>query len=316
MQLTPTFSVVLLLALSAAAAELVYVDGRRETVDDAKLEDGAVLVRFERGLRRVPRSDVAKIVGNDGHEETIARAMVPGALTAEQRADLDGLAKVDDLAFLQARQRLAASMSEAVLARLGEIAASSDPAARARAGDVMVKMGTEASVDAAVALGLGDASDKVRTQVASSLSGIAGLVATQGWQEKLRPGLEHKDRTVRALFSLALGRAGDATAIPVLRRDALTHADHHVRESAAETLAELGDDGGLDLLLKMARRTKHPAGDDAILLAERIRVCGLLGKLGNEKAVTTLKTIARSRDESLADAAKQALDAIAVKRDG
>lgn len=309
----PALALLALLALPVRAAEIVYVDGRREASEKVVVKEDEILVRFEKGLRRVPRADVAKVVQDDGSVVTIERDLADAALTDAQRADLDGLAKLDEPALLQAQQRLAASLSRAVLERLKELAASKDPRTRARAAVVLVRMGVPESVEPAVAMALGDASGDVREQAASALFGIAGLVEAQGWQATLRPGLEHSDRKIRAIFALVLGQAGDEEAVPALKKDALRHSDHHIRESAAEALAALGDDAGVPLLIKMLTRTRHPAGDDAILRAEKIRVCGHLERLAAKKALPALKRVARSGHPELAAAAQRAVDAILAK---
>jgi sugar phosphate isomerase/epimerase len=86
-----------------------------------------------------------------------------------------------------------------------------------------------------------------------------------------------------------------------------------VRESAAEVLAELGDDAGVSVLVGMLSRTRHPAGPDLparIALDEKIRVCDLLGRLKAKGAVEALKKAARAKEAELAAAAQRAIDAI------
>jgi hypothetical protein len=63
----------------------------------------------------------------------------------------------------------------------------------------------------------------------------------------------------------------------------------------------------------MLTRTKHPGGPELpakIALDEKIRVCGLLGRLKAKRAVDALRKAAGAKEPELAAAAQRALDAI------
>ena len=306
--------VLILLGLVSApvvATEIVHLDGTRTNSERVVVKDDVILVAFDKGMRQIPKAGVAMIVNDDGGRVILDRKLVEGAPASQ--ADIKALETADGAAYLTARQRLAASMSREVFAKAKELSKAKKPETRARAGEVLAGLGVPESLDAAVAIALKDKSAAVRNRVASSLFAIIGLIEAHDWHAKLRPGLESEHQKTRATFALVLGMAGDKAAIPVLKRDALRHRDHHFRESAAETLARLGDDAGVDVLVKMLRRKRHPAGEE-ILVVEKIRICGHLERLGAKKALPALRREAKSSNGDLAAAALRAVKAIAAKQ--
>ena len=127
---------------------------------------------------------------------------------------------------------------------------------------------------------------------------------------------------------MILAEVGEQDATPVLK-EMLKHSDHHRRESAAESLAELGDDSGAAELVKMLEYTdkNHPlltsnkemkSDKDGwknllkIVDEERIRVCGHVEKLKIQKAKGALQKLAGSTNPNVAEAAKKALSALAA----
>jgi hypothetical protein len=106
-------------------------------------------------------------------------------------------------------------------------------------------------------------------------------------------------------------------------------SDHHVREDAAMTLAECGNDAGSKLLVVMARRDRSPemeanrGADEAtkalvarLARRERLRACELLGRLQVQSAVAMLRGLAAGKDEELAAAAKRAIARIEAAPSG
>jgi HEAT repeat protein len=119
---------------------------------------------------------------------------------------------------------------------------------------------------------------------------------------------------------------GNKDGAEILKK-ALDDKDHHVRETAAEALAELGDDSGANVLIKMLKYTErnHPfllANKDVqrdksawadlvkITVDEKVRVCGLLGSLKCKEARSVLKTLSQSKTSEIAEAASNALKEI------
>lgn len=305
----------LLLAFAsvAQAAEVVWLDGRRETVRRVVVKADRVLVSFEKGMRSIPKRRLVKLVGDDGKPIAFERKLVDGPLGDQDQAALAMIPEAPPDRLPSVQERLADSLSRTVLERLVALAGAKKPELRARAATTLLLMGVDESIRAGLSVAVGDKDKAVRRRLASTLPQIAGALELCGSRDEVAKGLADKDSYARAAFALALGRLGDERAIPILKRDGIKHRDHHVRESAAEALAELGDDAGVKVLVSMLTRTRHPAGDslpERLFVQEKVRVCGHLAKLRAKGAVPALKRAARSKNAELAKAARAALDAI------
>jgi HEAT repeat protein len=269
----------LALAVVAGAEDLVWLDGRREHVERVTIKGDTLLVPFEKGMRSVPVRRVVQVVGADGQEIALDRTLRDGEPRPEAAAALASLAAADEPALREIQERLADSMSRAVMDRLAQLAKDKKGDLRARAGETLLLMGTAEPLRAGLDIALGDADADVRRRVSSALFQVQGALRAEGLADRVAEGLGDRNPAVKATFALVLGGLGDARARDVLKA-CLRNGDHHVRESAAEVLAELGDDAGVSVLVGMLSRTRHPAGPDLparIALDEKIRVCDLLG---------------------------------------
>lgn len=299
----------LVLAVAAAAAEVVWLDGRREHVERVTVKGDLVLVPFEKGVRGIAVRRVVQVVGDDGQEVALDRALRDGALGAEAAAALTALPVADGPTLRELQERLADTMSRAVKDRLLELARDKKPELRARAVETLLLMGTAEALQAGLDLALGDADASVRHRGGSALFHVLGALRADGLADSVARGLLDRDARVKATCALVLGHLKDERARDALKV-CLKSGDHHLRESAAEALAELGDDAGVGVLLAMLTRAKHPTGDPRIALDEKIRVCGLLGRLKARRAVDALRKAARAEESELAAAAQRALDEI------
>jgi HEAT repeat protein len=297
----------------ADAAEVVWLDGRRETVSRVVVRDDRVLVSFAKGLRSVPKRRIVKAAGDDGAEIALDRKLVDGPPGAPIEAALAGLPDASPDSLPQLQEQLADSLSRAAMERLVELTTAKKAEVRTRAASTLLLMGVDEPLRAGLAVALGDKDREVRLRLASALYGVTGALDVAGLVGEVAKGLEDRDTGVRAAFAMVVGRLGDKRAIPVLKSAGLKNRDHHVRESAAEVLAELGDDAGVTVLIGMLTRTRHPAGKDfpeRLFVEEKVRVCRHLGRLRARKATSALEKAARSKHEELAKAAREALAAI------
>lgn len=304
---------VLILAQSGDAAEIVWLDGRHETVSRVAVRNDHVLIPFAKGLRSVPKRRIVKAVGDDGAEIALGRRLVDAPPGAPLEAALAALPDAAPDSLPQLQEQLADSLSRTVMERLVAYTKAKKAEVRARAASTLLLMGVDAPLRAGLAVALGDKDRKVRLRLASGLYGVTGALDAAGLADEVAKGLEDRDTGVRAAFALVLGHLGDKRAVPVLKSAGLKNRDHHVRESAAEALAELGDDAGVSVLIGMLSRTRHPAGKDfpeRLFVEEKVRVCRHLGRLRARKAIPALEKAARSKHEELAKAAREALAAI------
>jgi len=306
---------VLLVILAAgrpvSGAEVTWLDGRRETVARASVKGDSVLLSFDKGMRSVSKRRVVRLTGDDGAEIALARQLTDVPADGALKAALEELSAAPPERMRMVEEQLADSMSRAVVAELVELSRSKKADTRARAATTLLLMGLDEPVRAGLAVALGDPDKGVRLRLASTLFEVRAVLRT----DDVAPGLEDRDAAAKATFAMVLGGLGDRRAVPVLRTAGLKNSDHHVRESAAETLAELGDDAGVTILIGMLSRAKHPAGaslPERLVVEEKVRVCGHLERLRARKAVPALKQAARSKNAELAAAANRALAAIAA----
>jgi len=316
---------VLLVVPAARGDEIVLLDGRRESVDRAVLKGDFVMVKFARGLRRIPRRQVVKILHAGGREEVLERKLVERPLTQMEERLLKAMETAEPSSLRQIEEQLADGSSRALLEALKTSSSNSAGKTRVRAAEVMMMMCVKEAFEAALEVLRNDPEDTVREQLVSALFRILGALEVHGWHKQIIPLLEDTKRAVRTTAALALGQIGVAKATPVLEKEALRSRDHHVRESAAEVLAGLGNDAGVPILIRMLRRRTHPAAaggaadatekslHDRLLIEEKVRVCGLLERLKSRKARSALKAAARSKNPELAAAAARALQAIEAK---
>lgn len=247
------------------------------------------------------------------------------SMTSRQKALLGQLQSDPAPQWMIAAESLAKSPNSELVEKLSALGKSPNADHRRRAALVLSKIPSKASLGPALAVAVGDPDPKVRQDVALYLNadGTPSLLSEAKLLEPARKGLEDKIKEVRYAFALILSKVGDKAAIPTLK-SMLKKRDHHIKESAAEGLAELGDDSGARVLIKMIRYTdrNHPflvANKEvkrepkswARLLEtvdqERIRVCGHLEKLKCTKAKKALEKLRDRARPAVKEAAMKAL---------
>ncbi|MFN0058691.1 MAG: HEAT repeat domain-containing protein [Planctomycetota bacterium] len=257
------------------------------------------------------------------------KELAAGPLSAQQTQWLASLKSAPMPEWMGAAENLATKANTSVLAELVKLSQEKSDDLRIRAGRVLIKIRAKQSLAVAMQLALADKSTEVRKAVATDLcaDGVADLLKPADLLAEAKQGIADKIDDVRFAFAMILAKNGDAAATPTLK-EMLKHSDHHRRESAAESLAELGDDSGGAILIKMLEYTEknHPLlvankdvkKDEAswnnllrIVDAERIRLCGHIGKLKLKKAKGALEKLAAAKNPKVAEAAQHALNALA-----
>ncbi len=296
-------------------AEVVWLDGRRETVKRIVVKPDHLLVANSRGLQRLSKRRVVQARDNDGKAIVLRRELRDAPLDEALRGMLAALPGTPPEKWPRAQEQLADAMSRAVMQQLIGLTKDKRPETRARAGTVLLMMGIESPLRAGLSVAQQDKDKGVRRALASTLFQVAGALRAARLADTVAQGLADRDAIVKTSVALALGRMGDQRALPVLKAG-LKNRDHHVRESVAEALAELGSDAGVGVLIRMLSRRTHPAGPSLpkrLVIEEKIRMCDHLGRLRSKKAISALKKAGRSKNPELAAAAKRALDAVNAK---
>lgn len=256
-----------------------------------------------------------------------------GPLTNLQRSLLEQLKTVPPPQWMMTARKLADKPSASVLTELEKLANDDQEETRKRACYTLIKMKTKESLERAVKTALSDKSPSLRITVSSYLSSedTPDLLNKANLMVESKKGLSDRKQEVRFAFALILAKAGDKAAVPTLKK-MLSNRDHHHRQSAAESLAELGDDSGVKILIKMLSYTdkNHPflkanksmkkdasAWDSLLRIVreERLRICGLLGRLKAEKALPVLRKLAGSKDPEISKAARKSIEDIESTED-
>lgn len=290
------------------AGSVVAVDGSRAKV---KTADGA--------LRVVDARSIDVEVRADGTEKRHSCTLVAGPMAPPIAALLARLQKGEPLEMPDLSQ-LTVACSADLVAELGKVADGKTAASRALAVRALAMSATKEGLRAALDRAVADRSGALWREVAAQIPAGACLGALEalGAVEDVEKGLTSKERNVRFGCASAASRLGSKAALPVLATF-VGDSDHHVRESAAVTLAECGDPAGAKVLMVMCKRERAPveeANRDAdaatrdlvarIAKRERIRACELLGKLRYAAAAATLQALARHADAAIAAAARKA----------
>jgi hypothetical protein len=311
-----------LLAGAAFAGEIRMHDGRVLDGEVVRADAHHLVVRLADGRTvRLPKRDVRDTVSDDGVEAWYGVLLPDTPIMAAQKALLERLRAQRTLPPPDL-EKLTAEAGRPLHDRLVALARDEDASIRAAAASALARVGAQHSAYEALRVALGDESADVRRATAVALATERAVAALKYVQrpDALGDALRSEDRVLRFHLGWLAGRLGDRRAIPALR-PFVKDRDHHRRESAAVILAELGDDAGVRVLIGMLRRRESPAvkaNADAprsvreTLIAadrrERIRVCGLLGKLGARSAKPVLRKLASGDDEELARAAQEALE--------
>lgn len=251
------------------------------------------------------------------------RTLPPGDVTPEQQRLLDEIVSSPD--YFTPAMRLKTQANQGVLRKLEELAVSKEKELRTRAAYAMVVIASRETLAAAVRVALTDKETAVRESVAMGLLSpdVSKVMAEAGLLDECRKGLGDKKLEVQLAFAVILQVNGDKSGISVLEKG-LKHRDHHWQETSAEALAALDDDSGAPILIKMLSyddkshpllkanrelRTDREAWTRLLETVndERVRVCGLLGKLSYQKAIPVLEKLSRSSPSRVAEAAKEAI---------
>ncbi|MGE3166248.1 MAG: HEAT repeat domain-containing protein [Planctomycetota bacterium] len=254
------------------------------------------------------------------------RPLPPGDLTPAQQRSLDDLVASPD--YFSPAMRLREQANEGVFHALEALSTNKDKEVRGRAGYALVLIASKETLGAAIRIALTDKEVRVRETIATGLMSreIAELMTEAGLLEECKKGLADKKLEVRLAFALILQINHDPSGIAVLEKG-LAHRDHHWQETSAEALAELGNDAGGAILIKMLnyddknhpliRANPEARADQAALASlletindERVRVCGHLAKLRHRQALPVLEKLTRSQVARVAEAAKVAIEAI------
>lgn len=305
-------------AAAAAAAEIVYADGRRAEVADPKQDSQGRWMATREG-RRTPLTpgEVVAIVDDAGRETVTIPPVAKGPDAPEAAAALAAVADPSGAPPHVAAEKLAACPTQHVHDALVELARDAKKEVRSRGVAALVRLRTREGVVAATAAVLAEKDAALRREMAGWLFASQEIFRRCDVADAVRKGLEDKDAGVRIAFA-SLSPRDTALAISVLRADGLKSGDHHVRESAAEELAERRDGSGESVLIGMLARTRLPGIDDPalaerMLVEEQVRVARLLGRVCTDPGIAALKKAAKSsKHEAVRRAAQSALDAAAA----
>lgn len=299
------------------AGSVVSVDGSRAKV---RTTDGA--------MRMVDARSIDVELRADGTEKRHPCTLVAGPIAPPIAALLARLQKGEPLEMPDLSQ-LTMACSADLVAELGKVADGKAAAPRALAVRALTMSATKEGLRAALDRAIADRTGALWREVAAQIPAGACLGALEalGAVEDVDKGLTSKEKGVRFGCASAASKLGSKAALPVLATF-VGDSDHHVRESAAVTLAECGDPAGAKILMVMCKRERAPVEDanrdaDAatrdlvarIARRERIRACELLGKLRFAAAASTLQALGKHADAAIAAAAQRAAAAIEAGAD-
>jgi HEAT repeat protein len=303
------------LASGAAAAEIVYADGRRESVADPRQDGKGQWLATIEGRRTVLRpGEVVVIVDDAGAETVTIPALAEPPDPPETAAALAGLRDPKNDGWQQSAEQLARRPSRALLDALAALCADKNKELRRRGVAALARLRTRESVAAAAAAVVAEKDAALRRELASSLFSVQEIFRRADTAASVKAGVADKDAIVRVAFA-SLSPPDFAPAIPVLEADGLGSADHHVRESAAMELGERGDASGEGVLVSMLARTSMPGVTDdpalmeRLLVREQVAICRILGKLGTPGGKAALEKAKSSKFDAVRKAAEAALAA-------
>lgn len=304
----------LVLSLSAFADVAIRADGSRFEVDKpAKDSTGRWMGTIDGRRQALKPGEIVALVDERGEETSLTPELAPQAMTAAQAAALASVGDPRDEAWFASLETLASPPTRAAHDALVELAQSGKKDVKVRVVAALARMRTRESSLAAARAVLDEKDAKVRRDAAASLFSVREILRRSDAAELVTAGLADKDKLVRVEFAL-VAPLDMPQASEVLRKDGLAHGDHHVRESAAVELGRRGDASGMTVLAAMLARNAMPGMEDdpemgaRYLVAEQVEICGILARLGGDKARAALtKAQAKSPHDAVRAAAERAL---------
>lgn len=298
----------------AAPDELIYADGRRETVENPRKDSKGQWVGTRDGRRTTLKAgEIVAIVDAKGAETVILPELADGPLSAEQTVAAAAVRDPKNKEWAKSIETLAATPARAAHDALLSLAASKDKELRGRAYRGLCGLYTKASALAAADTILNEKDTALRRDSVSILYSVEEILRRCELTPLLERGVADKEALVRIAFAL-LSPRDHAASTQVLHNDGLKHSDHHVRESCATELARRGDQSGESILISMLGRTKIPEFDGGeellkkVLTAEQTEVCTLLGAFHTKTARAALEKALKSPFEPVRKAAQAALE--------
>jgi len=254
-------------------------------------------------VRTYHKRAVQSATNADGQSVSCTIALTKAPLTTAQKSLLGQVASFHAAMTNPAVSKLIDGASEECVAELNRLALKKSAKNREAAIGLLSLVGSEGAVRRVVKIAVNDPDPKIRFAAANYLlkPNCIRCVKSAGLIEEVRKGFADKKRNTRFCLAYVAGKAGDVKAVPILKKN-LKNSDHHFRESAALLLAELGDASGIRQLLKMAKAKKNDN--------ECIAICQALSRLGDKKALTALKSVAKSKNARVATAASHAIEKI------
>ena len=290
----------------------VHADGRRTEVREPRADSsGRWWGEIDGHRTRLDPGEFVAVIDDKGRETPIPRPLADGARTAADDAALASLRDPRDANYEAAVLAWYAAPKRSVLEALVETTKDKRAAVRKRALLTLVRLRATESVRAAAEAILAETDKSVRTECVSALYSVCEIYRRAGLAELTQRGIEDKDAVVRFTFAW-LAPDDMAAAVDVLKKDGLANSDHHLRESAAMALARHGDASGESTMIGMLTRDRMPGVDDRELatrlsIAEKVEICGLLGRLGTKTSLAALERAAKSPHDAVRAAAERAL---------
>ncbi|MBL8727881.1 MAG: HEAT repeat domain-containing protein [Planctomycetes bacterium] len=310
--------------LGGLRSQAVVLDGGESLAGTVvAVTDNRVSVRGADGaLQRIAVRRVECEVALDGSVRRFHASLRDGELDPVERGVLEQVRQGEEVPFPQ-RMRVTERCSHAFVEALQGELAHGNATVRVQAAQLLAVTAVPGAVKAVLDAAVADPSGRLLATIAGCWNATSlGALEAAHALPLLEQGLSHQDADVRFALAWLAARLGSDAALPVLAR-CLGDRDHHVRESAAVSLAERGDAAGVGIVLTIAKRDRAPVQTanrtadaatralvDRLALRERCHACELLGKLRHQPALPVLRRLAGHKDATLAAAASAAITAI------
>ncbi len=299
---------------SSRAGELIFANGTHESVKDARKDSKGQWYAEREGHRTPLRAgDVVVVIDDAGKETVTIPELVEGAPSQEAEAALAKLRDPKNVTWQEELESFPMPPFKATHDALLVLSKDSKQEMRRRAVHGLSHLRTKASVMAASEAILAEKDSGLRRELASVLFSVEEIFSRCENGEAIKAGLADKESAVRYAYAMLAPDDLEAARTVLRGSDGIGNSDHHFRESAAEELGERGDGAGATILIGMLARNKIPGLDcdealaTKLLVAEHVRLCKVLGKLGTPAAKTALEKAKKSPHAAVRDAATAAL---------